>query len=218
MLNHLSFDEMADAAFINEFNSEAKALLLRVHAHTLECDSCSNTYNNLVSLCELIESYSCAHIITDKKSLVLNELNSLAKMNKITKSRVYKWMEKIHAETNNLSICIKSKLGIRNELSITQQSGFNFGFPVPIGVRSTSVKEIDKSILIDDNDSTNRIYINDNMLVIQVNKEMLSTENPYIALVSEDYTVKILELKQENDIYKACFMDLITGESYIFFE
>ena len=220
MIVHLTFDEMADVAFIEELNDDSKELILRVQSHILDCTECKAMYDKLYALRSTAD-----RLVNDgpmmQKSAALRFIRTLTDNFTLTQDRVQRWFDKVISETSELYLTVvKTQLGRITEISSLSSDMFDFGYALPIGARGSETHGvIDKTVLIDDNDTDNRVSVVDgNCLVVQFRTENFASPDPHILIVSDTGDVRCSKLSQNGEVFEARFYGLEAGEYRVYFE
>ena len=220
MSKHLTFSEMADVAFMERLEDDIKALVLKVQSHVLECAECKETYNKLVSLHETTTrlAYDAAHTLRHK-AVALKFINTLSENASFGRERVSNWMDKIISDISELSITAKTYMGKITELAAHSSGSFDFGYSIPVGARGVSDTQSNKTVLIDDHDADNRIFLDQHDgVVIRIRAENFSSSEPSILLVDNAGNAYISKLVLTGEVFVARFEGLCDGEYHIYFE
>ena len=220
MDGHLTFEEMADAAFLEVLDEESKVLLFRVQSHIIKCKECKETYGKLVSLHDAAGRLA-QDTVTEfsHKAAALRFLHTLSGSAALGRDRVLGLMDKLVSTTNELYITAKTQFGKITELAAHRNDAFEFGYAVPIGARGSAKSGSDRTVLVDDHDADNRIFVdNNNCLTIQIRAENYTTPDPHIIIVSDTGEVNMSEPSLSGEVYTAQFDGLGEGGFHIFLE
>ena len=220
MDGHLTFEEMAEVAFLERLEDKNRALLLKTQSHIIECIECKRTYDKLISFNEITDRlvYDTA-IKSGNKATALRYIRKLFEDAIIGKDRFFDWMDKIISGKNEMYMTAKSHMGRITELVAQNNDMFDFGYAVPMGARGEANKNPDKTALIDDYDADNRIFVDGNdCLTIQLRAENFSRPDPNIILVSDSGEVYFSGMLSKGNIYTARFERLGEGTYQMYFE
>lgn len=208
MNEHLEFEEIVE--FLNSTGNSQSDLALaeKVNQHLMKCESCYQMYN------ALLEFENLSHFLNNDDNLQMRKVlislkNKLPADKKTSINKIFKNIQKGFNE-------IVMQIGDGIDL-MSSSNSFNFVHPLAIGSRgnSGSNKETDKYRLIDDENTYNRIYYKNGLLMFELDREKYK-DMPVVLIVGGNDYLDICPTQEENGKIVAKFNNLREGQYTIY--
>lgn len=220
MSRHITFDEMVDLIYSENLDAQSNNLAAKINSHIMNCEDCYEQYSVLLTLREQTEAIAVNEFLNSSEQLaVLKALKEFQIKNEAVGEQINTFMEKLCSFTTSITMQIKnySELVVRKAVKMGDSFAFDFSWAIPVGARGTGAQQVNRALVIDDENELNRIKLQGDSIILQLDPQGYG-QNPTVYLLTEDNNVVAKQLTREGDVLTVCFSNVPLGELKLFIE
>ena len=218
----LQIEDMLELLSSERITDENRTRLFQINRHLMQCSDCGKVYRRLTTLYDIVEGWSVyGQYESEQKLQHMKACLSLVKAKNIASPSVSKriegWLKNYVDSSAQIIVKISDNIKMAADkagLFVVDSSRMDFGYANLAAARGESAKT-DQDLLIDKNNASNRITVEDNKL-IKITLTAAFVTAPLVAAIPNDTSLSAIIIEPTydnvNNYWVAIIENLPSGE------